>query len=147
MNILNLNEALALFLCRLGSLVNDDILLLISLTTTQGEVGLPTSTAQHGGLHEVGARGGSLGLGSRDPFSTKHTCGDRRLHTHLGMMFSGRRPLGWLRAKPPSMSRGRCRRKYVTLRFCIHVLALAKPPSKLRVRVCDMREEKVGLDT
>jgi hypothetical protein len=31
--------------------------------------------------------------------------------------------------------------------FATHVLALAKPPSMLRGRVYDMREEKVVLDT
>jgi hypothetical protein len=50
--------------------------------TNHGEASLPTSTAQHGGLHEVGARGGSLGLGSGDPFPTKHTRSDRKLCTH-----------------------------------------------------------------
>jgi hypothetical protein len=37
-----------------------------SLTTTHGEVGLPTSTAQRGGLHKVGAREGSIELGFGD---------------------------------------------------------------------------------
>jgi hypothetical protein len=36
------------------------------LTTTHGEVGLPTSTTQHGGLRKVGARGGGIELGSGD---------------------------------------------------------------------------------
>jgi hypothetical protein len=59
MNILLcLNEVLTLFLHELGSLVDDDVLFLASLTTTHGEAGLPTSTAQRGGLREVGARGG-----------------------------------------------------------------------------------------
>jgi hypothetical protein len=52
--------------------VDDDVLFLVSLTTTHGEAGLPTSTAQRGGLREVGARGRSLGLGSGDFFPTKH---------------------------------------------------------------------------
>jgi hypothetical protein len=83
MNILlNLNEVLALCLCELGSLVDGDVLFLASLTTTHGEAGLPTSTAQRGGLCEVGARGGSLGLGSGNPFPTKHDCSDRRLCTN-----------------------------------------------------------------
>jgi hypothetical protein len=38
------------------------------LTTTHEEAGLPTSTAQRGGLREVGARGRSLGLRSDDLF-------------------------------------------------------------------------------
>jgi hypothetical protein len=49
---------LALCLRELVSLVDDDVLLLASLTNTHGEAGLPTSTAQRGGLREVGARGG-----------------------------------------------------------------------------------------
>jgi hypothetical protein len=69
MNILlNLNEALPLCLRELGSLVDDDVFFLASLTTTHGEAGLPTSTTQHGGLREVGTREGRLGLGSSDPF-------------------------------------------------------------------------------
>jgi hypothetical protein len=62
----------ALCLCELGSLVDNDVLLFASLTTTHGEAGLPTSTTQRGGLREVGARGWSLGLRSGDLFSTKH---------------------------------------------------------------------------
>jgi hypothetical protein len=53
------NDVLALCLCELGSLVDDDVLFLVSLTTTHGEAGLPTSPAWCGGLREVGARGGS----------------------------------------------------------------------------------------
>jgi hypothetical protein len=37
-----------------------------SLTTTHGEVGLWTSTAQRGGLRKVSAREGSIELGSGD---------------------------------------------------------------------------------
>jgi hypothetical protein len=60
MNILlNLNEVLALCLRELGSLVDVDVLFL---------AGLPTSTAQRGGLREVDVRGGRLELGSGDPF-------------------------------------------------------------------------------
>jgi hypothetical protein len=74
---LNLNEVLALCMREFGSLVDDDVLFLVSLTTTHGEVGLPTSTAQHGGLREVGMRGGSLELGSGDPFSDQ-ACSQRQ---------------------------------------------------------------------
>jgi hypothetical protein len=42
---LNLNEALSLCLHELGSLVDDNVLFLVSLTTTHGETGLPTSKA------------------------------------------------------------------------------------------------------
>jgi hypothetical protein len=76
--LLNLNEVLALCLCELGILVDDDVLFLASLTTTHGEAGLPTSTTQLGGLREVGVRGGSLGLGFGDPFPTKHARSDKR---------------------------------------------------------------------
>jgi hypothetical protein len=74
---LNLNEELALCLRELGSLVDVDVLFLVSLTTTHGEAGLLTSTAQRGGLREVGARGGSLGLGCGDPFSDQ-ACSQRQ---------------------------------------------------------------------
>jgi hypothetical protein len=83
MNILlNLDEVLALCLRELGSLVDDDVSFLASLTTTHGEAGLPTSITQRGGLREVGTREWSLGLGSGDPFLTKHARSDRRLCTH-----------------------------------------------------------------
>jgi hypothetical protein len=78
----NLNEALALCQRELGSLVDGDVLFLASLTTTHGEAGLPTSPAQCGGLREVVAREGSLGLGSGDPFLTKHARSDRGLCAH-----------------------------------------------------------------
>jgi hypothetical protein len=80
--LLNVNEALSLCLCELGSPVDDDVLFLASLTTTHGEFGLPTSTAQHGGLREDGAREGSLGLGSGNPFRQNMLCGDTRLRAH-----------------------------------------------------------------
>jgi hypothetical protein len=48
--------------------VDDDVLFLLLLTTSHREAGLPTSTAQRGGLHEVGARGRILGLRSGDLF-------------------------------------------------------------------------------
>jgi hypothetical protein len=61
--------------------VDDNILFLASLTTSHGEAGLPTSTAQRGGLREVGARGRSLGSGLAT-FPTKHAHCDRRLYIH-----------------------------------------------------------------
>jgi hypothetical protein len=74
------NEVFALCLRELVSLVDDDILFLASLTTTHGEAGLPTSTAQRGGLREVGARGvWDSGLTT---LSTKHARSDRGLYTH-----------------------------------------------------------------
>jgi hypothetical protein len=51
------NEVFALCPRELVSLVDDDVLFLASLTTTHGEAGLPTSTAQRGGLREVGTQG------------------------------------------------------------------------------------------
>jgi hypothetical protein len=61
----------AFCLCEPGSLVDNDVLLLVSLTTSRREAGLPTTTAQRGSLHEVSARVWSLWLRSGDPFSTK----------------------------------------------------------------------------
>jgi hypothetical protein len=46
----------AFCLCEPGSLVDNDVLFLVSLTTSHLEAGLPTSTAQRGGLREVGVR-------------------------------------------------------------------------------------------
>jgi hypothetical protein len=80
--LLILNEALSLCLCELGTLVDDDVLFLASLTTTHKEAGLPTSTAQRGGLRVVGAREGSLGLGSGNPFRPDMLRGDKRLRAH-----------------------------------------------------------------
>jgi hypothetical protein len=58
----------AFCLCEPSSLVDNDVLLLISLTTSHKEAGLLTSTAQCGGLREVGARGWGLGLRFGDPY-------------------------------------------------------------------------------
>jgi hypothetical protein len=63
-------------------IVDDDVLFLVSLTTTHRKASLTTSTAQRGGLREAGMRGRSLGLGSGDPFLTKHARSDRRTRTH-----------------------------------------------------------------
>jgi hypothetical protein len=84
--LLGLNETLASCLRELGSLVDDDVLFLVSLTTSHGEAGLPTSTAQRGGLREVSTREGSLGLESGDPFRPNMLRGDRRLHAHRGSL-------------------------------------------------------------
>jgi hypothetical protein len=43
--LLCLSEVFALCLCKLGSLVNDDVLVLALLTTSHREAGLRTSTA------------------------------------------------------------------------------------------------------
>jgi hypothetical protein len=60
-----------------------------SLTTTHGEAGLATSTAQRGGLREVDARGG-IELGSGDLFG--QGCSQRQEASYsLGMM-----SLGWM---------------------------------------------------
>jgi hypothetical protein len=70
-------------------IVDDDVLFLVSLTTTNGEVGLLTSTAQRGGLREVDARGRSLGLWSGD--LSEQACSQRQEASYsLGMMSSGR---------------------------------------------------------
>jgi branched-subunit amino acid permease len=54
-SFLCLHEVLALCMCKLGSLLSGVVLYLASLTTTHGDAGLLTSTAQQGGLREVGA--------------------------------------------------------------------------------------------
>jgi hypothetical protein len=64
-------------------------LFLVSLTTTHEEAGLPTSTAQRGGLREVSARGRSLGLESGD--LSDQACSRRQEASYsLGMVSSGR---------------------------------------------------------
>jgi hypothetical protein len=77
----------SLCLCELSSLVDNDVLLLASLTTTHGGAGLPTSTAQRAGLREVCARGWSLGLRSGDLFRPSMLRGNRRLLCSLGVVF------------------------------------------------------------
>jgi hypothetical protein len=60
-----------------------------SLTTTHGEAGLLTSTAQRGGLCEVGAQERNLGLRSSDLFN--QACSQRQEASYsLGMVSSGR---------------------------------------------------------
>jgi hypothetical protein len=76
-----------------GSLVDNDVLLLVSLTTSHREAGLPTSTGQRGGLREVGVRVWSLGLRSGDHFSTKHGSRRQKASSSLGVVSSGRRTL------------------------------------------------------
>jgi hypothetical protein len=105
--LLNLNEALALCPRELGSLVDDDVLFLVSLTTTHGEASLPTSTAQRGGLREVGVREGSLGLGSGDPFFRPNVLhGDRRLSCSLGVVSSSRMTLRLASSQAPEHVKG-----------------------------------------
>jgi hypothetical protein len=62
------------------------------LTTTHGEAGLPTSTAQRGGLREVGARGRSIELGSGD--LSDQACSQRQEASYLlGIVSLGRMTL------------------------------------------------------
>jgi hypothetical protein len=104
--LLNLNEVLALCLRELASLVDDDVLFLVSLTTTHREAGLPTCTSQCGVLREVGARERSLGIGFGDPFPTKHARGDRGLLYLSGMMSSGRTTLRLALSQAPKHVEG-----------------------------------------
>jgi hypothetical protein len=55
------------YLCEPGTLVDNDVFLLVSLTTSYIEAGLLTYIAKCGGLREVSARGWSLGLRFGDP--------------------------------------------------------------------------------
>jgi hypothetical protein len=83
----------AFCLCEPGCFVDNDVLLLVSLSTSHGEAGLPTSTTQCGGLCEVGARVWSLGLRSGDSFSTKHASQRQMASCSLRVVSSGRRTL------------------------------------------------------
>jgi hypothetical protein len=61
------NEVLAFSLYEFWSILQmTTFCILDSLTTTHREAGLPTSTAQRGGLREIGVRGRSPGLRSGD---------------------------------------------------------------------------------
>jgi hypothetical protein len=96
----------ALCPCELGSLfVDDDVLFLVSLTTSHGEAGLPTTTAQRGGLCEVGARGRSLGLWSGD-FSDQ-ACSQRQEALYsLGTISSGRTTFKFALSQAPEHVEG-----------------------------------------
>jgi hypothetical protein len=83
----------AFCLCEPGSLVDNDVLLLVSLTTSHREASLPTSTAQRGGLREVSARVWSLGLRSGDPFSTKHASLRQKVSCLLRVVSLGHKTL------------------------------------------------------
>jgi hypothetical protein len=96
----------AFCLCEPGSLVDNDVLLLASLTTSHREAGLPTSTAQRGGLREVGARVWSLGLRSGDPFSTKHASRRQKALCSLVVVSSGRRTLRLALSQAPEHAEG-----------------------------------------
>jgi hypothetical protein len=72
----------AFYLCEPGSLVDNDVLLFVSLTSSHREAVLPTSTTQLGGLREAGTQVWSLGLRSGDLFRPSMHRGDRRLHSH-----------------------------------------------------------------
>jgi hypothetical protein len=77
-----------------------------SLTTTHREAGLPTSTAQRGGLREVGARGRSLGLRSGDFFDQAHSQWQKALYL-LGMVSLGRMTLRLALSQAPEHIEGK----------------------------------------
>jgi hypothetical protein len=105
--------------------------ILDSLTTTHGEAGLPTSTAQCGGLREISARGRSPGLRSGD------LSGQALLVVAGGFVLVkasvlGRATFRLALAKPPSMSRGRGGEDLRPPGRATQMLALAKPPGMSR---------------
>jgi hypothetical protein len=88
-----------------------------SLTTSHGEAGLPTSTAQRGGLREVGARGRSLGLRSGDLLD--QACSQRQEALYsLGMVSSGRTTLMLALSQAPKHVEGEEQERLGTPRFC-----------------------------
>jgi hypothetical protein len=128
----------ALCLCELGSLVDNDVLLLASLTTTHGEAGLPTSTAQRGGLREIGTRGWSLGLRSSDLFLTKSAPRRQNAFVFIRVVFSSRMTLSLALSQAPEHVEGE--KQAWPSGLVTHVLDLAKPPSMSRGRV--LRHER-----
>jgi hypothetical protein len=81
-----------------------------SLTTTHGEAGLPTSTAQRGGLREIGARGRSLGLRSGDLLDQE--CSQRQEASYsLGMASSSRTTLRLALSQAPERVEGKEQKK------------------------------------
>jgi hypothetical protein len=80
--------------------------ILDSLTTTHGEAGLPTSTAQRGGFQEISARGRSPGLRSGDLSDQAYSWRQEASYS-LRLVSLDRTTFRLALAKPPSMSRGR----------------------------------------
>jgi hypothetical protein len=77
-----------------------------SITTTHGEVGLPTSTAQRGGLRKVDARGGSIELGSSDLSDQAGSRRQEALHS-LKTMSLGRMTLRLALSQAPGHVEGK----------------------------------------
>jgi hypothetical protein len=76
-----------------------------SPTTTHREAGLPTSTAQRGGLREIGVREGSLGLRSSDLLD--QACFQRREALYsLEVASSGRTTLKLALSQAPERVEG-----------------------------------------
>jgi hypothetical protein len=80
--------------------------ILDSLTTTHREVGLPTSTAQRGGLREIDARGTSPGLRSGNLSDQAYSWWQEASYS-FAMISLGRTTFRLALAKHPSMSKGR----------------------------------------
>jgi hypothetical protein len=85
-------------------LVDNDVLC-SWFTTTHGEAGLPTSTAQRGGLREIDARGRILGLRSGDLLD--QACSQRQEASYsLGMVSSGHMTLRLALSQAPEHVEG-----------------------------------------
>jgi hypothetical protein len=81
-----------------------------SLTTTHGETGLLTSTAQRGGLREIDVRGGSLGLRSGDLLDQAFSQREEASYS-LGMASSGRTTLRLALSQAPERVEGEQHKK------------------------------------
>jgi hypothetical protein len=119
--------------------------MLDSLTTTHGEAGLPTSTAQRGGLREIGARGRSPRLRSGNLSDQAYSWRQETSYS-LRLVSLGHTTFRLALAKPPSISRGRDGEELGPPGLATQMLALAKPPSMSR-GVYGMRKEEVVLDS
>jgi hypothetical protein len=117
--------------CACASLVvfvDDDVLFLISLTTTHREAGLPTSTDQCGVLREVCARGRSLGLGSGD--LSDQACSQRQeaLYFIRDDVLRSSDPYVDFEPSPRACRGGEIGWNFVTLRFCNPCIGFSPAP-------------------
>jgi hypothetical protein len=116
-----------------------------SLTTTHGEAGLPTSTAQRGGLREVAVRGRSAGLRSGD--LPDQACSWRQEASYSFAMVSlGRATLRLALSQAPSISRGRNEEDSEPPRSCDPDVGFSQAPEHVEGGL-KYEEEEVVLES
>jgi hypothetical protein len=116
-----------------------------SITTTHGEAGLPTSTAQCGGLREVGARGRIPGLRSGD--LPDQACSWRQEASYSFAMVSlGRTTLKLALSQAPEHIKGKEQGGFGPPRSCDPDVGFSQAPEHVEGGY-SMREEEVVLDS